>query len=382
MKTNKKIISIVLSVILVISLTTTVLISTANAKRISIIITTDKQELTPGESATVSVKVTANCTLATMSIPVFYDKTLVDVSEATPTLTDYTVKNAVTDSESANSSKVYANTGISSDNYGFVLVNYIGSAGAELAENTDAVVLTFKITAKSNVNGTAVVQCVEESAKTESNIAGMLYFGSMPSGKTIDAIPENVENITLTNATTSVKISDGRNTLALKEDAPFEAVIDTTNCGDYNGTIYGFDTLGWNDAFEVDGAIADFITTTYGDDYLEVVVGDAGVETTGTLINVLDENGDVVETYVYIYFGDVDMDGLVGASDAAICEYYELNYEGVDTFEQFMAADIDGDCWPGAGDAAIMEYYELYYEGMPTQAELGEINVNNYYEMA
>ncbi len=163
------------------------------------------------------------------------------------------------------------------------------------------------------------------------------------------------------------------NTIALKEDAPFEAIIDTVNCGDYNGAIYGFDTLGWNDAFEVDGAIADFITTAYGDDYLEVVVGDAGVETTGTLINVLDENGEVVETYVYIYFGDVDMDGLVGASDAMICEYYEMMYEGIDTLYQFMAGDLDGDAIPGSGDAMVMEYWEMMYEGMPTQAEIAEM---------
>jgi hypothetical protein len=170
------------------------------------------------------------------------------------------------------------------------------------------------------------------------------------------------------------------NTLTLNENAPFEAIIDTVNCGDYNGTVYGFDTLGWNDAFEIDGSIADFLSTAYGDDYLEIIAADGG-ETTGTLINVLDEDGNVVETYVYIYFGDIDGDGNVGASDADIANYYEGFYEGIDTFEQFMASDIDGDCWPGAGDADTMNYWEGFYEGMPTQAELGEMNMNNVYEM-
>ena len=74
MKNNKKIISIVLSVILIMSIITTVFVVTANTKETTIAITVDKVELSPGESATVSVKVTTNYPVATMSIPVFYDK--------------------------------------------------------------------------------------------------------------------------------------------------------------------------------------------------------------------------------------------------------------------------------------------------------------------
>ena len=373
MKKNKKLISIVLAIVLIISFTTTFWIATANAKKVSVEITTDKTEIVCGESATVSVKVTANCTLATMSIPVFYDKTLVDVSEATATLDNYAVESAIIDKESADPDRVYNNTGIDSEKFGFVLVNYIDSAGSELNESMESVVLTFKITAKADVRGSAVLKCVKESAKTNENIAGMLYFGSMPEGTTIDEVPENIENITLTGATASVRISNDKNTLTLKEDAPFEAYIDyDNNVGDeYAGTIYGFDTLGWNDEFIVDGKIADFYSTAYGDDYLEVVVGEAGVETTGTVVNVLDEEGIVVESYVYIYFGDIDMDGNVGESDAAIAADYELLYEGFETLYQFIAADLDADTMPGESDAGIMADWELLYEGMPLQSDIG-----------
>ncbi len=162
------------------------------------------------------------------------------------------------------------------------------------------------------------------------------------------------------------------NTLVLNENAPFEAYIDLDNNvgGEYTGTIYGFDTLGWNDNFEVDGTIADFVTTAYGDDYLEVIPTDGG-ETTGTVVNVLDEEGNVVESYVYIYFGDVDMDGLVGSADAMVCEYYEMMYEGFDNLASFMAGDLDGDAMPGLSDAGVMENYEIMYEGMRFQADVG-----------
>ena len=372
MKNKKsKIIAFVLVFVLLIA--TVIVTSVANAKTTDILIAADKDTILAGESATVSVNVTTNYPVATMSIPVFYDKTLVDVSEAVATLSEYSVANTTTDSQSVDTAKVYANTDIDENKFGFVLATYIGGANEEVAESIDEVVLTFKITAKEDVSGNAVVKVVEESAKTSGNVAGKLYFGAVPNGKTITEIPENVESKDLETAIANVKIGADKNTLVLNENAPFEAVIDLDNTigGEYNGTIYGFDTLGYNDNWEVDGAIADFITTAYGDDYLEVVVGDAGVETTGTLINVLDNEGNVVETYVFIYFGDLDMDGLVGASDATVAENYEMVYEGFDTLYQFMGGDIDSDSMPGASDATVMENYEMMYEGMPYQVDVG-----------
>ena len=386
MKKNK-IISLVLAIIF--CLTATVLVVTANTKEASIQIVSDKTELKAGESAIISVNVTTNFSVATMSIPVFYDKTMVTVSDATANLTDYSVKSTTTDTQSVNSDKVYADTNVDSSKYGFVLVTYIASAGTDVAETVDGAVLTFNITALADVEGDAIINCVAESAKTTDNVDGMLYFGSPASGKTINSVPENVENIDFASANETVVITKGSsepNTLVLNENAPYEAIIDYTNCGEYTGTIYGFDTLGWNDNWEADGTIADFVTTAYGDDYLEVLPTDGG-ETTGTVINVLDENGDVVESYVYLYFGDVDSDGLVGASDGYICELYEATYNaeeaGIGSFEQFMAADLDGDCWPGAGDAFIMEYYEGTYEGMPFQADIAATIVDGglVYEM-
>lgn len=190
----------------------------------------------------------------------------------------------------------------------------------------------------------------------------------------VDAANEALEAAIANFETTAVLEP---NTLVLNENAPFEAIIDTVNCGEYTGAIYGFDTLGYNDEYIVDGTIADFVTTAYGDDYLEVVVGDASVETTGTLINVLDEDGNVVETYVYILFGDIDMDSAIGSADAAIAEFYEMNYEGFNTLYQFMAGDLDGDMAAGSADAATMEFYEMNYYGLPTQAENGAMVAAN-----
>ncbi len=383
MKKNKKIIGIILSITIVVSLLATVLIATANAKETSVNISVDKTELKTGESATVSVAVTTNYPVATMSIPVFYDKTLVDVSEPVATLDNYSVKNAIIDTQSADSGKIYANTGITDAKFGFVLVNYIGSAGAQVPENINSVVLSFTITAKENVSGTAAVKCVTKSQKTDSNVAGMMYFGTPVNGRTIDAIPENVETVNLTNAVQNIKITSvsSANTIKLKENAPYEAVIDKFNCGEYNGTIYGIDTLGLDDDGMADGTLADFLTTAYGDEYLEIVVGESGVETTGTLINVLDADGNVVETYVFVYFGDVDMDGYLTSNDGFLAEEYEFTYEGLDYSFQLMAIDVDGDGMVSSYDGSFPQEYEFTYEGMPQQSEIAQTAVNNNYEM-
>lgn len=261
MKRSKKLFGIVLSLILAISITATIFIATANTKETDIIITVDKAELSAGERATVSVKVTSNYPIATMSIPVFYDKTLVDVSDVTVTLTDYAVKSAITNAESKDASKVYANTGINSDKFGFVLATYIGGAGKEVPETTDNVILTFKITAKTGVSGTETIKCVSQSAKTDENIAGMLYFGATTNGKSIDSIPENIENIDLTLAQANVKIGAEPNTLMIKEEFVDSGIVidklfvkvmthedwfpefaEAEDAG-ATGIVYGFDTL-------------------------------------------------------------------------------------------------------------------------------------------
>ena len=383
MKKSKKIIGIVLCFILIFSITATILIVSANTKQTDVVITVDKTELTTGDSAIVSVKVKTNYPVATMSIPVFYDKTLVEVSNTTALLGDYSVKSVTTDAQSKDISKVYANTGVNSDKFGFVLVTYIGGAKQEVPELIDEVVLTFKITAKSAVNGTEIIKCVSQSAKTDSNVAGMLYFGATVNGNVIDAVPENVENVDLSKAQASVSIGLVGNTLTLNPNAPFEAKIDLDNNldGKYTGTIYGFDTLGWNENWEADGSISDFFTTAYGDQYLEVIVGEAGVETTGTIVNVLDKNGDIIESYVYIYFGDIDLDGNVGESDAMLAADYEMLYEGFDTLDAFMAGDLDADAVPGESDALLMADWESLYETFPYQSDVGAGNYGIIYEI-
>ena len=225
MKNKNKIIAIIVAVVLVASIF--VVGTVANTKNTSIAISIDKTELSAGQSATVTVTASADYPVATASIPVFYDKTMVTVSNATATLTGYAVAEVTTDLTAVNSAKIYANTNMNSEKFGFVLVTYIGGANDTVSTLENTAVLTFKITAKSDVSGEALVKCVTESAKTDDNVEGMLYFGATTSGTTITSIPENVENVNLANATQSATIVTGNADLMVKDNMP--TVIDATN---------------------------------------------------------------------------------------------------------------------------------------------------------
>ncbi|MBQ3523806.1 MAG: hypothetical protein IJA43_05045 [Clostridia bacterium] len=325
MKKKNKIIAIIVALILVVSVF--VVGTVANTKNTSIAISINKTELTAGQSATVTVTASADYPVATASIPVFYDKTMVTVSNATATLTGYAVAEVTTDLIAVDSAKIYANTNMNSEKFGFVLVTYIGGANDTVSTIDNKTVLTFTITAKSDVSGDALVKCVTESAKTDDNVEGMLYFGTTTSGTTITSIPENVENIDVENASKSATITTGGADLVAKADMP--TVIDTTN-----KYIYGI-TAG--------DSVEDYIQVNNGS--FELVENSSGYTNgTGATVKVKNSSGTVTDTYTVIIFGDVTGDGKVKVADVNEINLTLLlgtteNWSDA----QKMACDITGD---------------------------------------
>ena len=348
MKKKNKIIAIIVALILVVSVF--VVGTVANTKNTSIVISIDKTELTAGQSATVTVTASADYPVATASIPVFYDKTMVTVSNATATLAGYDVAEVTTDLIAVDSTKIYANTNMNSEKFGFVLVTYIGGANETVSTIDNKTVLTFTITAKSDVSGDALIKCVTESAKTEDNIEGMLYFGATTSGTTITSIPENVENIDVENASKSATITTGGADLVAKADMP--TVIDNTN-----KYIYGI-TAG--------DIVEDYIQVNNGS--YELVENSTGkTNGTGATVNVKNASGTVVDTYTVIIFGDVNGDGTITATDKAMIAKIALGGT-IDGVANNVASDTNGDRTVTATDSAIVSKGALG----------GEITTNPY----
>lgn len=339
MKNKNKIIAIIVAIVLVSSIF--VIGTVANTKNTSIAISIDKTELSAGQSATVTVTASADYPVATASIPVFYDKTLVTVSNATATLTGYDVANVTTDLTATDSKNIYANTNIDSGKFGFLLVTYIGGANDIVSTLDNKTILTFTITAKANISGEALIKCVTESAKTEENVAGMLYFGTTTSGTKITSIPENVENIDVKNVSKSATITTGGADLVAKDDMP--TVIDATN-----KYIYGI-TSGDN--------IEDYIKVNNGS--FELVANSSGYTNgTGTTVKVKNASGTVVDTYTVIIFGDVDGNSIIDGTDSlSIMQFVaDSNMNSLEKF-QLLASDLDATgVTDGTDGLTIMQY--------------------------
>ncbi len=324
MKNKKKIIAIVVAIAIVASIF--VVSTVANTKTTAITISTSKAELSAGETATVTVKVTTNYPVALMSIPVFFDKTLVDVSNENASLTSYSVHEVTLDSKAENANKVFLNTGLSNDKYGFVLVTYIGGANATVSALENTTVLTFTITAKADVSGEAAIKCVSGSAKTESNAEGALYFGTTTSGNQITSIPENVEGINLDAAVSSVAIVGGSTTLVAKDGK--NTAFDETN-----KYIYGI-TPG--------ESVEDYIAVNNGS-YELVANSEGKTSGTGATVKVKNSSGTVVETYTVIIFGDVNGDGVITGVDELKFKQYTSGTTSSVTGIYLSAFDVNGD---------------------------------------
>lgn len=112
----------------------------------------------------------------------------------------------------------------------------------------------------------------------------------------------------------------------------------------------------------------DSIFEVVGDGELEIIATDAGSEAgTGTIVNVRDFDGNVVETYCLIIFGDVNGDGAITAEDSIIGELHDawMYEEGADGMrmcktEVVFAGDLDMDGDITATDTIDIEFHDAY----------------------
>lgn len=293
----------------------------ADARAASVTVATTATELAAGETATITVSATTNFTASTASIPVFYNKTLVSVSDVTAAA-DTVVGAAViaTDATATDSTLVYANTGYDAATYGYVLVQFTAENGATVADTlSNTTLITFTVTALADVEGDAVVVVPATAIKNASNANGKLYFGCSTEGTTVSGVAELVSNIDTTAATQTIAIGATMlpADLALTDAGSTAGVIIDTNKtfgGAYAGVVYGF----------TQAATTTFRNTTYLTNNLQVTnegtmefsrsIGTAGYGT-GTVITVKNADDTVAKTYVVVIFGDVNGDGLINVND-------------------------------------------------------------------
>ncbi|MCH5189756.1 MAG: hypothetical protein J1F37_04260 [Oscillospiraceae bacterium] len=365
MSNIKKVIGIVLALVMVLSMASVAFAADGDYYEISFNVVDDKTTLAPGESTTIEVKLTANYYVSAISIPIFFDNSNVDV-EATTEL-----ENAkIADETAPDVAKFYESVEHTPETAALRALVYIAPYYSEIKEYNNETVMTLKITAKENAKSdTVIFDCIEDAIKTTTHPSGALYVAKNSSGNPeVDSKGEVIDDARISSAYAEIQVvaeEETPNTIKVKEDFDFadDVVIDTDVIGlylewyegDYDdavdatatGLIYGADVFEYT--------LEEVLTTELGDDFIVFTRTEEadGYDSTGTKIEVLAADGKtVIETYYYVYFGDVNNDGYIDSSDVSLSFDALETGDPFDSIAQFIAADYNADTYFDTSDVS------------------------------
>lgn len=348
---SKKILSLALALVMALGVLTMGVFAAKTTPTATFTVSSSASEVANGDEVTITVKANATETFyaGPMSLPIEYDASLFEYVADSATVTNIygagTTKSAV----KAEAGKLTVALTPSTS----------GAVTAPNLNGANLTVLKFKLKAIGTTGSSTVA--IADDQKTAANIGGKFYCGSFDSDNPKTAeLTEIGQTLNRVSATISYAGGTGTPELVLTAAGKTAGtVISTAHCtGDgFDGCVMGIDTLG----IHTTETIADNVTVNNG---TMVVNTDAsnGIETTGAVIEVYNNSGDLVAKYVFIYFGDLDRDGSVTIADSTICSDYELTYEGLNEEFMLLAADVDGDSAVTIADATILSDYELTYD--------------------
>lgn len=348
---SKKILSLALALVMALGVLTMGVFAAKTTPTATFTVSSSASEVANGDEVTITVKANATETFyaGPMSLPIEYNASLFEYVADSATVANIYGESTTKSAVKAEAGKLTVALTPSTS----------GAVTAPDLNGANLTVLTFKLKAIGSTGSSTVA--IADDQKTAANIGGKFYCGSFDSANPKTAeLTEIGQTLNRVSATISYAGGTATPELVLTDAGKAAGtVISTNHCkGDgFDGCVMGIDTLGINTT----EAIADNVTVNNG---TMVVNTDAsnGNETTGAVIEVHNNSGDLVAKYVFIYFGDLDRDGSVTIADSTICSDYELTYEGLDEEFMLLAADVDGDSAVTIADATILSDYELTYD--------------------
>ncbi len=348
---SKKILSLALALVMALGVLTMGVFAAKTTPTATFTVSASASEVATGDEVTITVKANATETFyaGPMSLPIEYNASLFEYVADSATVANIYGESTTKSAVKAEAGKLTVALTPSTS----------GAVTAPDLNGANLTVLTFKLKAIGSTGSSTVA--IADDQKTAANIGGKFYCGSFDSANPKTAeLTEIGQTLNRVSATISYAGGTATPELVLTDAGKAAGtVISTNHCkGDgFDGCVMGIDTLGINTT----EAIADNVTVNNG---TMVVNTDAsnGNETTGAVIEVHNNSGDLVAKYVFIYFGDLDRDGSVTIADSTICSDYELTYEGLDEEFMLLAADVDGDSAVTIADATILSDYELTYD--------------------
>lgn len=353
----KKVLSLVLAVVMVAAMFA--FSASAATQNATFTVSVDNATVSQGDVITVTVNLTTDYYAGPTNVPVYYNPAFFEFVAGS-------VTGAKIFGEGATDVQSYNDAATGCLKVAFI-PNTAGTAAAKLLNGT---LFTFQL--KAIANGTSNIGLKAEDQKTATNIGGILYCGAYTSSA-IDSNPATVgQTFAITNTSATVGATAAPELQLSETGAANGAVISRTYAvtDGYAGCVMGVDTL---DHDGLMATLSESLTTPAGSIEIDTSAT-GGVETTGTLIKLLDEGGTVLETYVFIYFGDVNMDGAVDSSDATLIEENEFFVTEITEEYRLLAADASGDTSPDSSDATMIEEFEFFVtEALPTQANVAAV---------
>lgn len=351
---SKKILSLALALVMALGVLTMGVFAAKTTPTATFTVSASASEVATGDEVTITVKANATETFyaGPMSLPIEYDASLFEyVADSAAVANIYgagTTKSAV----KAETGKLTVALTPSTS----------GAVTAPDLNGANLTVLTFKLKAIGSTGSSTVA--IANDQKTAANIGGKFYCGSFDSAdpKTAE-LTELGQTLNRVDATISYK-SVGTPELVLTQ-ADNGAVIRNDLCttsGEFAGCVFGVDTINGEN-------IEDFVTTAVGS--IEVVANNKGNITTGAKILLKDTSGAVVATYVFIYFGDVNGDGMADGTDAVAIKSHDA---WVKTFDddtpEIYAADVNGDGMADGTDSVAVKAHDAWIKELPAQSEI------------
>lgn len=355
----KKAISLIVSVVMLLGVLAVGVFANDNtgvAENGTIALSFDKASYSAGDTVRVTVKLTTDYYAATVSVPVQYDSSAVKFVSGTTASTLFGAGDATKTvvNDAAAGGKTYVYVGVLPQ-----------AAGGAVAQKANGVVLsTLTFTASKAISDTAATFGVLNDQKSMTNLGGKLYVGSYKTSDVTSTVYTTGQKLTF-----PVMKAAADPELQLSETGKANGVIidKVSTCANGNGFVYGIAT-------DTGDSIADALQTPAGS--IQVTENDQGQMSTGAKIELLNDSGEVVETYYFIFFGDINGDGLIDPIDVTLVEgvasYSDFDFSADDGSITGIAADANGD---GLIDPIDVTYLEgvASYSDFPTQAETAAV---------
>lgn len=316
-------------------------------------VTASETQIEVGDTITVTVMAETDYYAAATGMPIYYDEAVFDYVAGSLQVVEVFGTGGAT--------SVFDNAAEPAGLLNVVIVP-LDSYGA-VSRHLSGTLLTFQLTAKAE--GTSEIGLRVEDQKTESHIGGPLYCGAYASEDVTSAVTATGQTFILNNTTVTVGTAAEPELQPSENGTASGVIIDRVSyCANGDGFVYGIDAYS-------DADILDKLATPSGS--IRVTANDTyGAYSTGAKIELLSASGDVVETYYYIYFGDINGDGVVDFSDVTTVEginsFMDFDFAAGDGSVAGMAADINGDEVIDFTDVTYVEGVNSYID-FPMQSE-------------